>query len=293
MSISEAKLLRQGTIADYAGLAKPGGILPHLVTASAAMFMAATARPDMVTVASTLIGGGLVAASANTFNSYLDRDIDALMSRTASRPLASGQISPNRALIYGISLGLVGALILTVFTNWMAAILAVAALAYYILPYTQWSKRRTYWSAIVGSGAGAITPLVGWAAITHHFGATPFLLSSIIMLWTVPHFWALATFRKQDYARAGIRVLPPSGVTTWIVASSFSLVTISIVLAIVAHLGMMYVTTAALLDAALLILAVAQLGSRPRAALWLYRYSIAYVGLLFVAMMIDRLIVLG
>lgn len=275
----------------YLGLIKARGILPHLITAGAAMFVAAPHFPSAGTFVFTLVGGAFVAAGANSFNCYLDRDIDAMMSRTRLRPLVTGQIAPTRALGLGAALGLVGAAILMALVGWLPAVLSVIALVYYVIPYTLWLKRRTYLSAVVGSGAGAIPPLVGWAAVTGRLDPTAFLLAGIIVLWTLPHFWALASFRRGDYLRAGIRVLPEKGATVLIVASSFMLVAATLLLKTAAHLGPLYLGFACLLGAGLLALAVrvAQKESFKRA--WtLYRFSILYIALLFGMMIIDRIV---
>lgn len=273
----------------YLNLAKPRAILPHLITAAAAMFLAAGGAPPVSTLLLTLLGGGYVAASANTFNSYLDRDIDALMARTRHRPLPSDLVKPNQALAFGVGIGLIGVLILSEFVNWAAAMLAVIALVYYILPYTLWLKRRTYFSAIIGSGIGAIPPLIGWTAVTHRIELTPFLLAAIIILWTLPHFWTLAIFRRDDYAQAGLRILPEKGVAAWIIACSLLLVATTLLLVPAADLGPFYAGTACVLGAGFLYLALRMNHGEPLRTAWhLYGYSIFYIAVLFGAMIIDR-----
>jgi protoheme IX farnesyltransferase len=275
----------------YLNLAKPGGILPHFITASSAMCLAAGGAPPASTLVFTLLGGGCVAAAANTFNSYFDRDIDALMARTCHRPLPSAKVRPGPALAFGTILALIGVLLLGVMVNRSAAILAAAALAYYILPYTLLLKRRTYWSVIVGSGIGAITPLIGWTAVTSRIEATPFLLSAIIIFWTLPHFWSLAVFRQDEYEQAGLKVMPPKGVAIWIIASSLLLVAATLLLAPAAGLGLFYSMTASTLGAVFLLMA---LRMNPLKALnkarQLYGYSIFYIGFLFSAMIVTRLV---
>jgi protoheme IX farnesyltransferase len=234
-----------------------------------------------------------VAAAANTFNSYLDRDIDALMARTRHRPLPSGKLRPNHALAFGVSIGLVGVAILGGLVSWVAAMLAVVALVYYVLPYTLWLKRRTYWSVIIGSGIGAIPPLIGWAAVSHRIELTPFLLSAIIILWTIPHFWTLAICRRDDYEQAGLRILPEKRVASWIIACSSLLVATSLLLVPVADLGLSYMGTAGLLGAGFLYLALRMNDGGPLLRAWhLYGYSIFYIAFLFGAMIIDRLVIL-
>jgi protoheme IX farnesyltransferase len=273
----------------YLNLARPRAIVPHLITAAAAMFLAAGGVPPLSTLLFTLVGGGFVAAAANTGNSYLDRDIDVLMARTRRRPLPSGLVRPNQALAFGAGTGLVGVAVLSGLVGRAAAALAVVALAYYVIPYTLWLKRRTCWSSVIGSAIGAVPPLIGWVAVTGRVDMTPFLLAAIIMLWTLPHFWTLAFFRRDDYARAGLRVLPERGVAFCIMACSLLLVAISLFLVPVAGLGLFYTITACLLGAGFLYLA---LGMNYREALpaarRLYGYSIFYIAILFLAMIVDR-----
>jgi heme o synthase len=275
----------------YLRVAKPGAILPHLITTTAAMLLAAENTPPVSILIFTLAGGTCVAAAANTFNSLLDRDIDALMIRTRHRPLPSSQMKPDHALIFGIFTGLVGISILSGLVNWATAVLSMLALAYYIIPYTLWLKRRTYWSAIICSGIGAIPPLIGWVAVSPHIGLTPFLLSGIIILWTIPHFWALAIFRLDDYKQAGLIVLPLKGAVYWIIACSILLVADTLMLTTAADLGLFYLGVASFLGVGLLRLALLTNRDNPlRKARNLYRYSILYIAILFGAMIIDRIV---
>jgi heme o synthase len=291
MAIVSVTRARARTVSAYVNLAKPRGILPHLITAAAAMFLAAGGTPPITTLVFTLVGGGLVAGAANTFNSYLDRDIDTVMVRTQRRPLPSRLISPNRALTCGIILGITGVSILSSLAGWAAAALAIIALLYYVIPYTLWLKRRTYWATIIGSGIGAIPPLIGWAAVSPHIALTPFLLSGIIILWTIPHFWALALFRREDYEKAGLKVLPVKGTATWIIICTCLLTAATIVLARAANLGVLYTGTAAVLGAVLLALTL-QINRREPSipARTLYRYSIFYIAVIFLVMIIDKLV---
>ena len=278
-------------MADYLSVVKPATILPHLITATAAMTLAAKGLPSASTLFFTLFGGACVTAAANTLNSYLDRDIDALMARTRRRPLPSGRMSPRSALAFGTGLGLIGIAVLSSLVSWATATLAVMALLYYILLYTFWLKRRTYWSAVIGSGVGAFPPLIGWAAVSHQIELTPFLLSGIIILWTIPHFWALAIFKSKDYERASLRVLPLKGTAYWIIACSSLLVAATFLLASAADLSFFYLGVALLLGAGFLSLALRINQGQPLRTAWhLYRYSVIYIAALFGTMIIDRLI---
>ncbi len=290
MATVTAENISARVLRNCLSLAKPRAILPHFITAASAMFLAAKGVPPASTLLFTLLGGGCVAAAANTFNSYLDRDIDALMARTRHRPLPSGRLSSNRALAFGTGIGLIGVLILSGLVSWVAATLATIALVYYILPYTLWLKRRTHWSTIVASGVGGITPLIGWSAVTNRIEPTPFLLAVIIILWTVPHFWALAVFRRNDYEQAGLRVLPTKGTASWIIACSLLLVAASLLLVPAADLGLFYLGTASALGAGFLYLALRINHREPLRTAWLlYSYSIFYIAFLFGAMIVDRL----
>jgi protoheme IX farnesyltransferase len=282
--------LASGPLRAYLSVTKPAAILPHFITAATAMFLAAGGTPPANLLAWTLLGGGFVAAAANTFNSYFDRDIDALMVRTRHRPLASGRLKPNHALVLGATSMVIGLLILGGLVNQIAAMLAALALGYYVLPYTLWLKRRTYWGTIIGSGIGAIPPLIGWVAVTQRIGLTPFLLSAIIILWTLPHFWSLAYFRREEYEGVGIRILPGKGVASGIIACCILLVVVTLLLAPTAGLNRFYLGTAGFLDAGLLYLALRmkQRGT-PQTARHLYVYSIIYLTLLFGGMMIGHM----
>lgn len=254
------------------------------------MFLAVHGLPPIATLLFTLVGGGLVAGASNALNCYLDRDLDGMMARTRHRPLPAHHLRPCQALAFGIVTAFFGLLILSQLVSLAAAALAGGALAYYILIYTLWLKRRTAWSTVIGSGAGAIPPFIGWAAVTHRVELTPFLLFAIISLWTMPHFWALALFRRHDYELAGLRVLSVRNAIRWIVVCSFLLVAATLLLVPAAGLGFLYLGVASFSGLVLLNLA-ARLRHENifHTAQHLYSYSIAYIVILFGAMMADRL----
>jgi len=289
---SVATLDRTSTavLRDYLRLAKPRAILPHLITAASAMFLAAKGIPPLHTLLLTLIGGGLVAAASNTLNCYFDRELDGRMARTRSRPLPAGRITPHQALTFGIVTGAVGLLILGQFVGLAAAILAFVALVYYVFAYTLFLKWHAPWNVLIGSGVGGITPLIGWVAVTNRLAATPFLLSAIIILWTLPHFWSLAVFRRTDYEQAGIKALPSKGVTATTITCSLLLVAVSLVLAWAADLGFFYLGIASVLGAGFLYLALRMSqGEALSAARRFHSYSILYVAVLFVAMIASEM----
>jgi len=273
---------------DYLSLAKPRVILLHLITATTAMFLAARGMPAGSTLLFTLLGGGLVAAGANALNCYLDRDLDKNMPRTRERPLPAGRLAPSHALIFGLACAALGLFLLAWMINWVTAALALAALAFYVLVYTLWLKRRTYMSSILSSGVGAMPPLIGWVAVTGRLEVTPWLLFGVIALWTPPHFWALASMRRDEYERAGLTVLPRERPVLWISVFAVLLLLLTIVLAGVARMGYFYAVPAAILGSGFIYLSLRlqpQAGSQP--ARRLYLYSIFYLVALFALMLLD------
>jgi heme o synthase len=279
---------------DYLRLAKPRAILPHLITAGSAMFLAVNGVPPLHTLLLTLAGGGLVAAASNALNCYFDRELDGRMARTRSRPLPAGRIAPRQALGFGIVVGAAGLVILGGFVGLLAAILAFIALVYYVFAYTLFLKSRAPWNVVIGSGVGGLTPLIGWVAVTDRLAATPFLLSAIIILWTIPHFWSLAVFRRSNYEQAGINALPLKGVSVTTITCSVLLVAVSLLLVRAADLGLSYLGAASVLGAGFLYLAF-QMGRRRRllAARRFHSYSILYIAFLFLAMIANEIALSG
>lgn len=278
-------------LADYVSLAKPRVVLLHLLTAGSAMFLAAGGIPQANTFWMTLAGGGLMASASNALNCYLDRDIDGLMPRTSRRPLPSGRLKSGQALLFGMISGFIGLLIFSYLANPAAGLLALMALAYYIVVYTLWLKRNSYWAAVVGSGAGALPPLVGWVAVTGEISITAILLVAIIMLWTLPHFWSLAIFRRREYEKVGIKVVPLKTALYWITASAFLLVITSIILIPIAGSGPVYSVAAVVAGFGMMFLTTKLVTSgNADDALHLFKYSIFYLLVLFASVIIDRLI---
>ena len=194
-------------VGDYVALTKPRVISLLLVTTAATMFVADPSPPLGVLLA-TLLGGYLAAGGAGAINHYIERDIDARMSRTSRRPLPSGRIEPRTALWFGIALGILSFGLFAVAVNMTAALLAMAGLLGYVFVYTMWLKPRTTQNIVIGGAAGAVPPLVGWAAATGGLEPSAFYLFAIVFYWTPPHFWALALLIKDEYARTGIPMLP-------------------------------------------------------------------------------------
>ncbi len=198
------------SIRGYLALTKPRIIELLLVTTVPPMLLAQHGLPSVVLIALTLFGGTLTAASANTINCYLDRDIDAVMRRTSRRPLATpaDSITPARALAFGLLLAAAGTAILGFGVNWLAAALADAAIVFYVFVYTLTLKRRTPSNIVIGGAAGCFPVLVGWAAVTGRVGPAALIFAAVIFFWTPPHFWALAMRFRSDYAAAGVPMLP-------------------------------------------------------------------------------------
>jgi heme o synthase len=289
--------IKTGSWADYLALTKLRVVMLHLVTAAAAMFIAAAGAPPASLLIATLAGGGLVAGAANALNCYFDVDIDRAMRRTANRPLPAGRIQQGPALLFALFVAISGLGILEFYVGWLAAVLGLTALLYYIIIYTLWLKRITFWGSLIGSGAGAFPPLIGWIAVTGQVGIVPFILFSLIVLWTPPHFWSLALFRRQDYARAGLAMLPAATGPLWVIVFSLLLVAASMLLIPAAGLGYIYASIAlssglGLITLALILLFTSHLRepSPAPSARRLFLYSNIYLLVLFTAMIVDRVV---
>jgi len=282
-------------VLDYVSLAKPRIIPLLLITALGGMMMAERGWPSTRLVVLTLLGGALAAAGAGAINCWIDRDIDGEMLRTRRRPLPDGRIAPAHALLFGIVLGLLAFVLLAFWVNVLAATLAISGLLFYVFVYTLWLKRSTVQNIVIGGAAGAIPPVVGWAAVTHRVYLTAVYLFAIIFLWTPPHFWALALRLRGDYARAKVPMLPvvhgEAAARRQIVGYTLVLVAVTLAIVLTGVLGPVYLVGAALLGAAFVALAVANLlARRQRWSRILFDYSIAYLGLLFAVMVADRMI---
>ena len=284
------------TINSYYQLTKPRIIPLLLITTAASMAIASSGRIQPLLLLITLMGGTLAAASAQVLNCIYDRDIDYTMVRTRKRPLPSGKIQPRNALIFAIILGLLAFSLLTVWVNLLAACLAMSGIAFYMLIYTHCLKRHTTQNIVIGGAAGAIPPLVGWAAVTGDLTLAPWILFTLIFLWTPPHFWSLALMIKDDYAQVGVPMLPVvAGESTtanqiWI----YSLLTVPCSLLLVFPLnisGLLYGAIAVYLGYDLLRKSW-QLKQEPtdkQLARSLFKYSILYMMLLCAAMVVDSL----
>ena len=279
----------------FVALTKPRIVVLLLVTTIPAMVLAEHGLPSVWLMAATLLGGMLTAGSANALNQYLERDIDEKMKRTRSRPLPSHSVEPRSALVFAIVVGVAGFVWLAVIVNVLSALLAASAILFYVLVYTLLLKRSTPQNIVIGGAAGAVPVLVGWAAVTGTIGAPAWVMFSIIFLWTPPHFWALAMRYRDEYAAAGVPMLPvvrgDRSTTSQILLYALVLVVVTLLLEPVGGLGALYVLSAALLGGGFIYRAV-RLRWEPSAetAIKLFRYSISYLGLLFAAIAVDRLI---
>tara|TARA_B100000315_G_scaffold64952_1_gene58965 strand:- start:3387 stop:4304 length:918 start_codon:yes stop_codon:yes gene_type:complete len=283
--------------ADYLALTKPPIVLLLLITALGGMFLAAGGVPPLSVLLLVCAGGALAAGGANALNHYQDHHIDELMSRTWQRPVPSGRISRRQALAVGVILNLAAIVSLAVWVGLLAAALTLAATLIYVFVYTGWLKRRTPQNIVIGGAAGAIPPVVGWAAVTGGLGLPALYLFAIILLWTPPHFWALALLMQGDYQKAGIPMLPVvSGraYTAWnILAYSLGLVALTLAFAITSTVGWVYLGTAVLLGGGFIALAwQLKRTTSSRNARRLYLYSLLYLALLFTAMMLDSAVTL-
>lgn len=288
-------------VSAYVGLTKPRIIELLLVTTVPAMFLAARGIPPLWLVLVTMVGGCFAAASANVFNCVLDRDIDERMRRTRRRPLPRHAVGPVAATVFGALLGVAATLWLGFFVNWLSAVLALAANAFYIVVYTLLLKRRTPQNIVWGGIAGCFPPLIGWTAVTGQVAVPPLILFAIVFFWTPPHTWALAMRYRDDYAAAEVPMLPvvraAPAVARQIMVYSILTVLVSLALWPVARTGWLYPSVAALAGAVLLFES-AQLLLRANRGLLdaalrpmrLFHWSNSYLALVFVAAAIDPLL---
>jgi len=287
-----ARLSVMERVSAYVALTKPRIIELLLITTLPTMILAERGLPGVWLMVATLLGGALAAGGANAINMYVDRDIDKLMHRTAKRPLVTGVIAPRNALIFAITLEIVAFVELWAWVNLLSAVLAVSATLFYVFIYTLWLKRTSKQNIVIGGAAGAMPVLVGWAAVTNSLAWAPLVLFGVIFLWTPPHFWALAVKYKDDYEAAHVPMMPVVATfrrtATEIIAYTVAMVALTLVLAPVAHLGAVYVVSAAVLGLGFVVMAVRLwIQATPKASMQLFSYSITYLTLLFVMMAVD------
>ncbi|MCW1967416.1 MAG: heme o synthase [Anaerolineae bacterium] len=282
---------------DAIALTKPRVISLLLLTTFAAMFITPAGMPALQTILLTMIGGYLMAGGANAVNMAYDSDIDSIMGRTAKRPVPSGRVSKQTAYLFGFLLMALSFAVLAFGVNWLSAWLAFAGFIYYTVIYTAWLKRRTSQNIVIGGGAGAIPPLVGWAAASGSLDLTAAILFIIIFMWTPPHFWALALMMRMrnDYGSAGVPMLPvvatEAETTRQIWIYSWVLIAITLILVALGQMGWIYLLVACAVGAVFLLRAwQLHKNCSQKRAFDLYKYSLLYLALLFVGMAADRML---
>jgi protoheme IX farnesyltransferase len=294
-SLPAARTSAVAVLRDYLALTKPRIISLLLLTTVATMLVADPAGPPLATILWTMLGGYLAAGGAGAINHYLDREADARMARTRRRPLVSGRIEPVHGLIFGVCLGALSFVQLALTVNLLSAALALTGLLGYVFLYTIWLKPLTPQNIVIGGAAGAVPPLVGWAAATGGLSADALYPFGIVFLWTPPHFWALSLLIKDDYARTGVPMMPvvrgERATRRQILIYSIVLVAFTLLPVATGLFGTLYLVCALLLGAGFCALA-ARLWARPsrRASLQLYLSSLAYLALLFCAMAADKVL---
>lgn len=281
----------------YFALTKPRVIELLLIATVPTMILAARGIPDPWLVIATVLGGALSAGSANSFNCYIDRDIDKIMGRTKSRPLVTGELSAKEAYFFAWALGVGSVLWLGLLVNWLAATLSLAAILFYVFVYTLLLKRRTPQNIVWGGAAGAMPVLIGWAAVTGSLDATAWVLFLIVFLWTPPHYWPLSLRYKTEYNDAGVPMLPVvrnnKTVGVQIVLYAWALIASTLLLIPVGQMGMIY-STVAVLGGILFLMESHRLNNEAKKGeiknpMRLFHGSITYLTVLFVAIAIDPL----
>src|SRR5437763_2288179 len=292
MDVTAREETQPSLLRDMVMLTKPRIISLLLVTTVAPMFVAG--NPTWLLVLIVLIGGYLMAGGANAVNMYLDRDIDTRMSRTRLRPIPSGRMGPKSVLAFGVALATAATFLLARFTNVLTAVLALAGFYFYVFVYTRWLKRTTPQNIVIGGAAGAFPPLVGWASMTGSIDLTAVYLFLIIFYWTPPHFWALALLKQRDYGRAGIPMAP----LVWgeretmrqMMWYNVILIALTLLPFTFGAFGIIYLVSAIVLGAILLAGVVRVVSAlhwtKPAGAV--YKFSLLYLAVLFLAMVIDR-----
>ncbi|WP_343065771.1 heme o synthase [Flexivirga oryzae] len=288
-------------VRDYVALTKPRIIELLLVTTFPVMFLADKGVPSVWLILATLIGGSFSAGSANTLNCYIDRDIDRVMHRTEGRPLATGVITPRNGLIFGVVLGVVATLWLGLLVNWLSAWLSLGAIVLYVGFYTLLLKRRTSQNIVWGGIAGCMPTLIGWSAVTDSLSWSAFILFLVVFFWTPPHYWPLSMRFRDDYANAGVPMLPvvaeDINVARQIVIYTWVTVLTTLALVPVGDMGVIYTVIAlasgaVFLREAHLLLARAKAGASYKVLkpMRLFHYSISYLTLVFVGVAVDPLL---
>jgi protoheme IX farnesyltransferase len=278
-------------------LTKPRIVELLLVTTVPAMLLADPRDPSLPLIAVVLLGGSLAAGAANALNCFLDRDIDQLMRRTSRRPLPAHTVSPRAALVFGLTLAAAATVVMALATNWLATALTVAAIAYYDLVYTLWLKRTTPQNTFWGGVCGAAPVLIGWAAVTGSLAGPAWVMFGVVFFWQMPHFYALAVRYRDDYARAGVPMLPVVASSRQVATQTVAFAWLTVLTSLLlwsSGVGWLYLVVAVVTGA--LFLAEAHglrgrlLRGEPARPMRLFHWSTTYLTLLFVAIAVDALI---
>ena len=289
------KISVRAGLAGYIALTKPRIIELLLVTTVPTMFVAERGVPSVWLMVATVVGGALAAGGANAINMVIDLDIDRVMERTRDRPLVTGAVGSTGAVVFAVSLEVVAFAWLVATVNLLSAVLALSATIFYVFVYSMWLKRTSTTNIVVGGAAGAVPVLVGWSAVTGSLDWPPIVLFLVVFYWTPPHFWALAIRYRDDYAAAGVPMLPvvagPRATAHRIVGYPAILGVVTVGFSPVAEMGVVYLVAALVLGAVFIALALT-LRADPdeRRAMRLFHYSITYLTLLFGAMVVDVLV---
>ena len=280
---------------DFLTLTKPIVVLLLLVTTYAGMVVGGKAWPSFSLTFWTLLGGFMAAGGSSAINQYIDRDLDKNMQRTEKRPLAAGRMTPAEGLAFGLALSILSFYIYAAFVNLLAAFLSLAGIVYYVVLYSILLKKATVQNIVIGGGAGAIPPLVGWAAATGSLNIPALFLFAIVFMWTPPHFWALAIVRKKDYARAGVPMMPVvrgEKETRWqILIYTLELVAVTLLMPVFKFTGTIYLVSALVLGIWLIYTAWQVWRVEGNKIAWkMYRYSSMYLAFIFLALMLDAVV---
>ena len=285
-----------GLIKDYTTLTKPKVNLLLVLTALSAIFLASDGIPSLQVLIAVIVGGTLASGGAGAINHSIDKDIDEQMKRTSKRPVAGERISRLNALIFGISLTVLSFIILFLFTNLLAALMALSGNLFYVLIYTLWLKKTTIHNIVIGGAAGCFPPLVGWAAVTGNLTLSAWYLFAIIFFWTPPHFWALAMLMKDDYSEANIPMLPSVvGIDATfkpMMLHTITLVLLSLTMSLVnSKLGILYLVTSGILGIYYIYATINLSRNYNRKNnLGVYKFSLLYMMGLSIIIMIDSVI---
>jgi len=290
----EPALWRQ-TVSSYLNLMKPHVTVLLLGTTVAAMAIAQRGWPDTGLVMATLLGGAMAAGSANCLNCYIDRDIDQVMTRTQRRSLPAGRVQPGQALIFGLLLGAGACAVFGLWVNLLSAVLALAAILFYVCIYTLWLKRSSTQNIVIGGAAGAMPVLIGWSAVTNSVTLQAIWLFAIVFYWTPPHFWALSLLIEKDYARANVPMLPvimgERETKKQILLYSCLLLAVTLILFAMRAMGYFDLVCALVLGGILIYMSIRLLlDATRRWARTIFWYSNCYLAIIFAVMVLDRVI---